>query len=139
MFDTGDTWPAQLSQVVVRSGDFIDAIGITQVRPDGGTIPANMHGGGGGGPSTFTLQPGERIIGIWGKYGQFVDSLNVKTDKGRTMKWGGSGGAVDYTYQAPPGCYIYGFWGRSGTYVDAIGAKFLCSSAVTVAPPPPAR
>jgi hypothetical protein len=105
-------------QINFRSGSYVDNI---QFVYNAGSLPS--HGGGGGSPSTFLLDhaSGEFITGISGRYGDYVDSLTVQTNKPRTFTVGGSGGSASYTYTAPPGFQIAATVGRSGDYNDAIG------------------
>ena len=92
---------------------YVDQIGQKTTKP--------RHGGSGGNPKDFKLAPGEYIIEVGGKYGRFIDSFWIKTNQGKTEKWGGGGGNVNFTYHAPPGTRIFGFFGRSGVFLDSIG------------------
>ena len=80
-------------------------------------------GGGGGARKDLLLQPGEYITEVFGRSGDYVDSLTIRTggSRSQTMTWGGSGGSRSFDYKAPPGTEIVFFWGRSGQYLDAIG------------------
>jgi Jacalin-like lectin domain len=78
-------------------------------------------GGGGGVRKVLSLQPGEYITEVSGRYGSLVDSITTRTSRSQTMTWGGLGGVKGFDYQAPPGTQIVGFWGRSGQLIDAIG------------------
>jgi hypothetical protein len=79
------------------------------------------HGGRGGTYYVLTLQPGDYITGISGKYGTFVDSIQIHTNQRVSRRYGGPGGSADYIYEAPSGWEVAGFCGRAGTYLDAIG------------------
>lgn len=111
----------RLVEVRVRSGAFIDAIQTVHENVIGQKYVSKRFGGGGGNLEVFTLAAGEHITRISGKYGNFVDSLQIETNTGRVKGWGGVGGAVNYTYSAPAGTHIYGFFGRSGAFIDSIG------------------
>jgi hypothetical protein len=108
----------------VRSGDFIDAIQVVYQTSSGQIIETDRHGGPGGVADVFKFDPDEYIVEIKGKYGAYVDSLEMKTSKGRIKRWGGNGGVVDYIYIAPAGHIIQGFFGRSGAFVDNIGVIY---------------
>ena len=108
-------------EVHVRAGDFIDAI---EVIYSGGAR-STRHGGLGGDLHIFRLGPDEYITDVGGKYAQFVNSLFIKTNKGRVQQWGGSGGNAQFSFSAPRGMSFNGFWGRSGVYLDAIGVCLL--------------
>ena len=126
LFDDG---PAigRIADVLIRSGAYIDSILVIEENP---TTIHPQHGGDGGHLDIFTLASDEYITEVSGRYGRYVDSLTIQTNKGQIGHWGGSGGVQDFDFQAPSGYAIVGFWGRSGAYVDAIG--------VIVAPVPAA-
>lgn len=113
--------PRRLVEVRIRSGVFIDAIQTVYENSAGQKYTSPLHGGSGGTLSVFKLAPGEYITRISGKYGWYIDSLLIETNKGHAKGWGGTGGAANYTYTAPPGSSIHGFFGRSGKYLDAVG------------------
>lgn len=111
----------RLVEVRIRSGVYIDAIQTVYVNMAGQKFVSPWHGGAGGRLSVFKLAPGEYITRISGKYGKYIDSLQIVTNKGSIKGWGGTGGAGNYIYAAPPGSRIHGFFGRSGKYLDAVG------------------
>jgi Jacalin-like lectin domain len=100
------------NQITIRSGSEIDSVqfGDNQV-----------HGGTGGDPHTFVLQPGEIVTGIEGRYGLRVDSLRIITNQRTSDQFGGNGGDRDYHLDVPNGETVVGFCGRSGSRMDAIG------------------
>ena len=121
-FNDGQVGGQEVAEVRIRSGALIDAIQIVYVIDQTShAIPRPRHGGNGGSPSVFRLAPGEYITDVGGKYGRYIDSLWIKTNRGRTKTWGGGGGSVDFFYNAPPGTRIFGFTGRSGVVLDLIG------------------
>ena len=120
-YSDSQTGGRQLIEVRIRSGAFIDAIQTVYVDAIGQKFVSQRYGGGGGNLDIFKLAPGEYITRISGKYGSFVDSLLIQTNKGRAKGWGGSGGSANYTYTAPPGSRIHGFFGRSGKFIDSVG------------------
>ncbi|MBI5256544.1 MAG: hypothetical protein HY855_08600 [Burkholderiales bacterium] len=110
--------PRTITELRVRAGAFVDAIQL--VYSDGSTSP--WHGGRGGTLHTMVLAPDERIVVIGGKYGDFIDSLYVRTSKGRSQVFGGRGGKAVFHYAAPPGMWLHGVWGLAGRHVQALGA-----------------
>lgn len=114
----------RIKQVTIRSGAYIDAIQIAYENSLGEIIEQPQHGGNGGGKDTFLLDDDEYIIEISGRFGQFVDSLLIETNKRRSCRYGGNGGGAEYSYRAPDGYGIVGFIGRDGDYIDAIGVIF---------------
>lgn len=119
--------------LVIRSGDLINSVQFLHVDDDGVVVESKAHGGLGGTARTVPLGENTAIVGISGRYGIFVDFLEIRTairdqsgafQKSETLKFGGKGGAANFFYQAPPGYEIVGFLGRSGKGVDAIGAVF---------------
>jgi hypothetical protein len=115
----GDT--SKVVEIRVSHGRVIEGIQIAYEMSDGTRHPLRMHGGAGGPLEVFTLHRDEYITGIGGRYGDFVDSLQIRTNKQRTTHFGGNGGTADYVYEAPEGTEIVGFCGRSGDVIDAIG------------------
>lgn len=111
----------RVARIVIRTGDLVDSVEITHIRPDDTLLTLPHHGGFGGGEQLLDLRAGERITQIDGRYGEFVDSINVRTNQGRVLSGGGGGGVDGYLYQAPTGFEIVGFFGRSGELMDAIG------------------
>jgi Jacalin-like lectin domain len=113
---------SRVGRIEIRHGALIDAVQITHVLNDGSLRTLGQHGGTGGGLATIDMRKDEVVIAISGRYGAFVDSLTIRTNQGRVLKFGGDGGSVAYNYTAPPGFAIIGFVGSSGTLIDAIGA-----------------
>ena len=109
----------RITEVVIRSGAYIDKIGLSYRYGNHNT--RRSYGGNGGQRKIFKLQSGEVITEIGGRSGKFVDSIYVITNKGRKMSWGGKGGSKRFRFKGTPNNPIVGIWGRSGAYVDAIG------------------
>lgn len=120
-FTDGLKGDLEVAEVKVRSKDYIDAIQIIYGDKAGDTSVSDQHGGTGGSPSNFRLEPEEYITEVGGKYGYYIDSLWIKTNQGRTKNWGGSGGEVSFKYIAPPETRIVGFFGQAGDFLDSIG------------------
>lgn len=114
----------RVSELRVRSGAWIDAVQLVYAGPDGQEYPLVRHGGNGGTPHSFRLEPGEYITALSGRYGHYVDSLQIHTNRRDSEVYGGSGGGFDFRIEAPTGMQIAGLAGRSGIYLDAIGAVF---------------
>ena len=115
--------PVQIARMSISSGSFIDSIQVTYTNNSEILGQPRRHGGGGGSRRDLVLQPGEYIIAVSGRYGDYVDSLTIRTGGSRSqiVTWGGTGGARSFNYVAPPGTQIFGIWGSSGQYVDRIG------------------
>jgi Jacalin-like lectin domain len=90
-------------------------------RPGAPETVLPQHGGNGGTLDTITLERGETIEQIRGRYSTTVNSITIQTNVRTLGPFGGGGGAADYVYTAPTGHEIIGFIGRSGALVDAIG------------------
>jgi hypothetical protein len=114
---------ALIAAVMVRSGNWIDAVQILYQTPDGNRTPSAPHGGTGGGPGVFALEPDERITAISGRHGHYVHSIRIHTNKRVSREYGTATGAP-YRIDVPPGRTMVGFVGRSGVYLDAIGIAF---------------
>ena len=120
-FNDGATGGWKVKEVKIYSGAFIDSIQVIYTDQVNQIIAGKKRGGSGGNLSVLKLAPDEYITTVGGKYGRFVDSLFIKTNKGQVKQWGGSGGTIDFVYRVPPGTSIYGFFGRAGKYVDSLG------------------
>ena len=107
--------------VNIWTGPVVNGIKLINDVDWGQRYAAPTHGSDDGTQSVFTLQPGEYITGISGKYGRFVDSIQIHTNLRVSPRYGGSGGSAEYIYEAPSGWEIAGFCGRSGDVIDAIG------------------
>ncbi|HLP61626.1 MAG TPA: jacalin-like lectin [Candidatus Deferrimicrobium sp.] len=106
-----------ITQIVVRSGSFVDAIAVTYLLTSGETITVS-HGGSGGSPSIIQLREGEYIMRIDGRAGDFVDQIVFRTNMGAIFgPFGGNGGNPFSIRDIQVG----GFFGRSGDFIDAIG------------------
>lgn len=123
---------AIISQVLVRSGTWIDGIQIMYGDKHCGGTETEYHGGTGGQPQYIDLRRDEYISGISGRYGNYIDKLQIhisSTGKeqgegardGRVVAFGGTGGHTNFSFEAPKGTEVIGFIGRSATYLDAIG------------------
>jgi hypothetical protein len=103
--------------VRIQSGDLIDRIQILWESEDGTAMDGPFHGGGGGNITNFMLDFDEYIIELKGRYGDFLDSLTIVTNKRESVQFGGSGGIADYSVTLPVGTalqskMLIGFTGR---------------------------
>lgn len=105
----------------IRYGTVVNSVQMIIDRPGAPETALPLHGSDSGTLQTITLERGETIEQISGKYGVTVDSILIRTNARTLGPFGGSGGAADYIYMAPTGHEIIGFIGRSGSVVDAIG------------------
>ncbi len=120
-YNSGATGQTKVVEVRVYSGAFIDSIQFIYKFDHGGLLQGKKFGGNGGKLKVLKLAADEYIDRAGGKYGKYVDSLFLVTNKGRMMKWGGNGGSADFFYSVPKGGSIWGFNGRAGKYIDAFG------------------
>ncbi len=126
----------RISEIVVRSGDKIDAVTVTF---EGYGNPQTKRVGGGGGDDnpSITLQQGEYIIAVYGRSGDVVDAIAFQTNfanyplrggHGEIVYYGGNGGRpFVYTISTSqlsadlPNEEIIGFFSHYGDKVDSIG------------------
>jgi hypothetical protein len=123
--DPEPQYGSRVLEVQVRSGDQIDSVQMLLSLPDGRTVQTPRHGGSGGRLDVFRLQTGEYITGISGRYGDYLDSLQIQTNLRTSQLFGGRGGNRDYRIDVPSGTHAVGFTGRDGDYVDAIGLAYV--------------
>jgi hypothetical protein len=123
-FDSEIPDGARIVEVRVNAGEFVDSVQMIYSVPGGRPFPAAKHGGNVGGGASFRLRPGEYIVGLSGRFGQYVDSLRIHTNQRTSQVFGGGGGGRDFRIEVPDGAQATGFVGRSGEYVDAIGLTF---------------
>jgi hypothetical protein len=115
---------AQVAEVRVRAGDRIDAVQLVYRLPNGRFLDGPVHGGRGGQPRSFMLDPDEYITGISGRAGSGIDSLRIHTNKRTSELFGGRGGSRDYRIDVPQGNQALGFAGRSGNSLDSVGLVY---------------
>ncbi|HPE64089.1 MAG TPA: jacalin-like lectin, partial [Methanothrix sp.] len=113
---------SRICEIRVRSGDWINQVQVVYKTQNGPIIEAPPHGGNGGTLQVFSLQDGEYIEQITGKYGLYIDSMEIVTNM-QTRRFGGSGGDNYYSLGCE-GCEIVGLLGRSANYLDALGARY---------------
>lgn len=117
VFSDDLTQVKKITQIIVRSGTYVDAINVSYLLTSGETITIN-HGGTGGTPSTIPLKDGEYITRIDGRAGSYIDQITFYTNLGSKFgPYGGSGGS-EFSIS---NLYVGGFFGRCAAYVDAIG------------------
>ena len=114
----------RITKLTVWHGKWVDAIQV--FWSDGSS--SDKHGGGGGSGDTIHLAEDEYLVGIFGKYGEKVDSIHFVTNKDTYGRYGGLGGDVEYHYNDAklplPNITIVGFFGREENYIYAIGCVF---------------
>lgn len=78
---------ATIKRMTIRDGSRIDAIQITYRLSNGQDYTGGHHGGNGGRLHTIDINvdEGERVIGVFGKYGREIDQLGFVTSWGRTF------------------------------------------------------
>jgi hypothetical protein len=121
----GGTWgspfttPQDLTirSIVVRTDSYVNSLSILLSDGNqyhyGGQESENEH--------KITLEDGEHLTGVFGRYGSYIDSLGFVSNKRTFGPFGGSGGASDFQLTLTDSLEIVGFFGRSGNYLDALG------------------
>ena len=126
--DTDIPVGARISEIRIRSSQFVDSIQAVYVLREGSIFEGPVHGGGGGNFRVFRLDSDEYITGVSGRYGSFIDSIVIQTNKRTSPVFGGRGGNRSYRISVPPGNQAIGFVGRAGKYLDAIGLNYASTS-----------
>ncbi|MBZ5643390.1 MAG: hypothetical protein LAO19_11565 [Acidobacteriia bacterium] len=114
----------RIVEVRIHAGEYVDSIQMIYTMPDGRPLEAARHGGDGGRGISFRLDQGEYIVGISGRYGQYVDSVRIRTNKRTSEVFGGRGGEREFRIDVPDDSQATGFIGRAGEYLDAIGLAY---------------
>ena len=110
----------QISEIRVAAGDFVDGLQIVFTNALGQPDELPIVGGDGGTRADFVLDEDEYLVGISGRYGDFIDQIQFHTNKRVSPVYGGSGGDV-FSLYAAEGEEVAGFFGRAGWFIDAIG------------------
>jgi len=76
-----------ITRIVVHAGARVDGIEVFY-----GGVSGGLHGWRGGSTHTLDLEPGETIIGVWGRAGAALDAVYFETSKSRQVGGGGRGG-----------------------------------------------
>lgn len=118
-----DQYPsdARIVEVQIFAENWVDALQVTYGLADGRTVTGAKHGGSGGRSNVFRLDSDEYITRISGRYGDYIDSLRIHTNKRTSPVFGGSGGEREFQLNVPARNQAIGFIGRCGRYLDAIG------------------
>lgn len=117
--------------IKVRSGAYIDALQICYTNLIGKEDVTLKAGGQGGSEKLFTMEAGEYIVKISGRYGNYIDSLTFETNLGQKQTFGGHGGHTSFTFTIAKDMSFIGFTGKSGAYIDALGICCIPASALT--------
>jgi hypothetical protein len=115
---------SRILEVHVRSGDHVDSVQMLISFPDGRTVMSPKRGGSGGRLDIFRMDRGEYITGVSGRYGDYIDSIRIHTNKRTSALFGGPGGNRDFRVEVPGGNQAVGFAGRAGDYLDSVGLIF---------------
>jgi len=73
---------------------------------------------------TYSFAPDEYVVGISGRFGSRVDSMQIYTNHVTQPYAGDKGGPAVFGYSAPHGQMIVAFTGRSDGELDAIGVMY---------------
>jgi hypothetical protein len=113
--------PVSMGGVTARSQGDVAAI----PQALSGEWFVGAHGGGSGGGFTFRPQSNWRLVHIYVKTGNYLDSIEAWwVDPAGNQYWSGrAGGSGGYGHNIPisASAPVDGLIGRSGTYVDRIG------------------
>jgi hypothetical protein len=116
--------PHRISRINIWSGIYIDAIQLEFTGLSGATALTPIYGDNSTASMTpFKLEPAEFILEVIGTYGDYVDSITIKTNLRKLPTLGGKG-PRKYEYwneNKEKPIHIQGIWGSSGRYLDAIG------------------
>jgi Jacalin-like lectin domain len=110
----------RIREIIVRSGDHIDAVAVSYVGTNDSPYGTFKMGGNGGEEQILQLSEGEYITIVQGEYSTVLSNFEIQTNRNVAYAFGTSGD-ISFKYLAPPGYQIIGFWGGAGHLVDRIG------------------
>lgn len=116
---------SRMIEVHVYAGKYVDAIQALYLLPDGRRLMSPKYGGPGGDKNVFLIDSDEFIVALSGRHGNYIDSIQIHTNKRTFPRLGGSGGSQDYRVDVGTGNQAVGFIGRAGKYLDAVGLAFV--------------
>jgi predicted flap endonuclease-1-like 5' DNA nuclease len=122
---------ARIAALRIGCGQYIESIEI--VLADGTALSAGGHAGITR-TAEFRFDFGEVLLGISGRSGWYIDSLQLHTSQRVSDVFGGPGGDSDFAFTIPAGHAFAGFGGRADWFIDALG--LLARPAATAAPAP---
>jgi len=64
-------------------------------------------------------------VALSGRHGNYIDSIQIHTNKRNFSRLGGRGGSQDYRIDVGTDNQAIGFIGRAGKYLDAVGLAFV--------------
>lgn len=130
----GSNAPVAIRAITVRAGKYVDYLQPLYVLADG-TVVSVPHGGtGGSSPETLTLAPNEKLVGLKGRSGKYLDQISFVlevanpdgTSTARTVgPYGGTGGDPFQIWGETVALY-----GRSGSKLDALGSYVNATPSV---------
>jgi hypothetical protein len=115
--------PIRISMISIWSGLYIDAIQLEFTDAGGLTALTPKYGGDGGGLFSQRLAPTEFVTSVVGTRGDYVESIEIKTNLNIFPHLGGKG-PRKFEYfgtSLQKRIQIQGLWGSTGKYVDALG------------------
>lgn len=112
----------KIQSVFIQHGDWVNAVQL--YYSDGSAT--DLHGQiNGGNPTTILFKPDETLVEVYGTYGDYINSINLRTNVQTYGPYGKIGGQIDdktYRYQElEDALEIIGLFGASGNYLDAFG------------------
>ena len=112
-----------ISAFEVFSGSVIDRV-VLFCGPDA-TDSIAIGGDGGTSSGRIEIPKGRHLRSIFGRHGEYVDSLTFVDDSGNVLgRFGGGGGDLDFIFEIPSCVRLVGFRGRAGDVVNAFGLNY---------------
>ncbi len=130
-----------ITNMVIRSGNVLDAIQATNTDAQGNTYTLLQHGGNGGAELAIQVPDGDKITEITGYTGMWygwnvVLQITIKTEKGVNLgTFGSMEGATSqtaFTYRAPTGKSIVAFSGATVHVPEAGGGESFVVRSLNV-------
>ena len=131
-FDPPLDQTVRVDKIIITESCFVSRIQVVYTTTNGTTAPQSVvHGKNGLCPSpapdpiilpqTFQLEADEYLIGLQGYAGNFVEQLQIVTNKRVLGPFGVAAGGQSFNLAAPKGYKVRRLWGRSDAFIDSIG------------------
>jgi len=116
------TTPYPIRQIKLWGRNYVN--GIQVFYELAGSTPADYGFQDSPFESSLVLESGEYVVDVSGRHGDVIDSLEIRTNRGRVLRHGGNGGHIPFRFSIPSNSQIVGFHGGVGGHLHTIGVYY---------------